>query len=229
MATHILDNPIWSSLVTSHSQFSTGGDLAKRYPAEIGPFIGVPEISSAAFAELGKLIQPGERWYLVGLEEPFPTGLAVEHHEPITQMVAAERAAVKDIDCEVQVLSQADIADMLELVELTFPGYFRPQTYRLGTYLGIRDRGKLVAMAGERMAMTGFREVSAVCTHPDYRGRGYANHLMARLVNNMFDEGVTPFLHVDIDNAKAKRVYGKLGFVERRDLPLKAVSYRMKC
>jgi predicted GNAT family acetyltransferase len=72
--------------------------------------------------------------------------------------------------------------------------------------------------------MTGYREVSAVCTHPDHRGRGYAKHLMAVLMNKMFDEGVTPFLHVDVDNAKAKRVYGKLGFVERRDLPLKAVS-----
>ena len=224
MAAHILDNPIWNSLVTSHSQFSTGGDLAKRYPAEIGPFIGMPEISPASFAELGKLIQPGELWYLVGLEEPFPTDLTIEHHEPITQMVAAQRPTVKDIGRKVKVLSEADIGDMLELIELTFPGYFRPQTYRLGTYLGIRDNGKLVAMAGERMAMTGFREVSAVCTHPDHRGHGYANHLMARLVNKMLDEGITPFLHVDIDNAKAKRVYEKLGFVERRDMPLKAVS-----
>ncbi|HTK37784.1 MAG TPA: GNAT family N-acetyltransferase [Pyrinomonadaceae bacterium] len=224
MADHILDNPIWNSLVTCHSQFSTGGDLAKRYPAEIGPFIGVPTISKETFSELARLIRSEERLYLVGLDEPFPTDLTIEHHEPITQMVAGERATASKIDKEVIVLSEADAPDMLELIELTFPGYFRAETRKLGKYLGIRDNGKLVAMAGERMSMTGFREVSAVCTHPDYRGRGYANHLMAQLINNMFGEGITPFLHVDIDNAKAKRVYEKLGFVERRDMPLKAVS-----
>ena len=224
MADHILDNPIWNSLVTDHSQFSAGGDLAKRYPAEIGPFIAVPQISPEAFAEAAILVKPGERLYFVGLDEPFPTDLAVEHHEPITQMVAGKRASIAQIDEEVTVLAETDVPDMLELIELTFPGYFRAETHKLGKYLGIRDNGKLVAMAGERMSMTGYREVSAVCTHPDHRGRGYANHLMAVLMNKMFDEGVTPFLHVDVDNAKAKRVYGKLGFVERRDLPLKAVS-----
>lgn len=221
---HILDNPIWNSLVTCHSQFSTGGDLARRYPTEIGPFIGVPEISKEAFFELAGLIKPGEHLYLVGFEEPFPIYLTVEHHEPITQMVAAQRSTVRKIDKEISILSELDVPDMLELIELTFPGYFRADTRKLGTYLGIRDNGKLVAMAGERMSMTGFREISAVCTHPDYRGRGYANHLMAILMNNMFEEGITPFLHVDIDNAKAKRIYEKLGFVERRNMPLKAVS-----
>jgi GNAT superfamily N-acetyltransferase len=219
-----LDDPIWNSLVTDHSRFSIGGELAKRYPAEIGPFVGVREMTREAFDELERLLKPGERLYLVGREEPFPTDLKVGHHEPITQMIAEQRVPIVEIGQEVTVLTEADISDMLELIELTFPGYFRAETRKLGTYIGIRDNGKLVAMAGERMSMTGFREVSAVCTHPDYRGRGYANHLMAVLMKQMFDEGIRPFLHVDIDNAKAKRVYERLGFKERRDMPLKAVS-----
>jgi ribosomal protein S18 acetylase RimI-like enzyme len=198
--------------------------LAKRYPAEIGPFVGVADTSREAFVELSRLLHENERLYLVGLDEPFPTELAVEHHEPSTQMVAGQPIPIAKIGRDILVLSEIDIPDMLALIELTFPGYFRPQTQKLGMYLGIRDEGKLVAMAGERMSMTGFREVSAVCTHPDHRGRGYANHLMATLINKMFDEGIMPFLHVDIDNATAKRVYEKLGFVERKDMPLKAIS-----
>lgn len=224
MTSHVLDDPIWNSLVTDHSQFSIGGDLAKRYPAEIGPFVSVREMSREAFDEVGRLLRPGERLYLVGREEPFPTDLKVEHREPITQMVATGRVPIKNVGKEPSVLTEADIPEMLELIELTFPGYFRAETRKLGTYIGIHDNDKLVAMAGERMSMTGFREVSAVCTHPDYRGRGYANYLMAVLMDKMYDESITPFLHVDIDNAKAKRVYERLGFRERRDMPLKAVS-----
>lgn len=224
MTSHVLDDPIWNSLVTDHSQFSIGGVLAKRYPAEIGPFVSVCEMSREAFDELGRLLRPDERLYLVGREEPFPTDLKVEHHEPITQMVAAGRVPIKNVGKEPSVLTEADIPEMLELIELTFPGYFRAETRKLGRYIGIHDNDKLVAMAGERMSMTGFREVSAVCTHPDHRGRGYANYLMAVLMDKMYDESITPFLHVDIDNAKAKRVYERLGFRERRDMPLKAVS-----
>lgn len=219
-----LDNPIWNSLATCHARFAIGGGLAKKYPVAIGPFAGVREITRAAFAELEQVIDEDEQVYLVGLEEPFPTELCVEHHAPITQMVAQDRVNIPAVNQSIITLTESDVPDMLDLIELTFPGYFRPQTYKLGTYFGIVDDGKLIAMAGERMSMTGFREISAVCTHPDYRGRGFAQHLMALLIDKLFDENITPFLHVDVDNEKAKGVYRKLGFFERKNVPLKAVS-----
>lgn len=220
----VLDNPVWHSLTTCHSRFAIGKKLAKKYPDLIAPFVGVGDTTREAFAELEQLVSEDELVYLMGFEEPFPTQLHIEHHAPITQMTAQRRTVAADIAENVLILTVSDAPDMLALIELTFPGYFRSRTLELGTYFGIRDGDRLVAMAGERMSMTGFCEISAVCTHPDHRGRGYAQYLMALLINKLFDEGVTPFLHVDIYNEKAKSIYGKLGFAVRRDIPLKAVS-----
>ena len=113
---------------------------------------------------------------------------------------------------------------MLSLVALTHPGPFRPRTHTLGTYLGIHVEGRLAAMAGQRMHLPGWREVSAVCTHPAVQGRGYTRTLIARLVAAIRDEGLTPFLHVEESNVRAQEVYAALGFVERKRLPLLVIE-----
>ena len=122
-------------------------------------------------------------------------------------------------------LTKADVPEMLALTKLTEPGPFLPRTIELGTYLGVYDAGSLVAMAGERLHLTGFTEISAVCTHPHYRGRGYGNTLMSALIGRITSRGEIPFLHVRTQNA-AVRLYEKLGFKVRAQLHLAVIKYR---
>jgi predicted GNAT family acetyltransferase len=145
--------------------------------------------------------------------------LTVRFTSTLVQMVCA-RPIVTPPDPGLSVLSAADVTEMLALTALTNPGPFRPETYTLGTYLGIRVGGRLAAMGGQRMYLPGYREVSAICTHPDFRGRGYARAIVAQLVAAIFDEGLTPFLHVQEENRAAQVVYDGLGFAVRAKLPL---------
>jgi predicted GNAT family acetyltransferase len=109
-------------------------------------------------------------------------------------------------------LDASDSPEMLELTALTKPGPFGPRTHELGHYVGIRDSGKLVAMAGERLKVPGYTEVSAVCTHPDHLGKGYAAALMTEIMRGIRERGETPFLHVRSDNSRAIVIYERLGF-----------------
>jgi predicted GNAT family acetyltransferase len=131
-----------------------------------------------------------------------------------------ERAALPEADVDASILGPDDVPEMLALVELTKPGPFRLRTIELGTYIGLRQSGRLVAMAGERLWIDDFREVSAVCTHPDVQGRGYARALIARVVNRMMRAGQTPILHVESANKRAIDLYLALGFVPRTELSL---------
>jgi predicted GNAT family acetyltransferase len=135
-------------------------------------------------------------------------------------MVRADEATLPEGDVDALELDHADVDEMLALVELTQPGPFRKRTIELGNYIGIRDRGRLVAMAGERMWVADGREVSAVCTHPDAWGRGYARALTGRVVNRMLRKGQTPFLHVYSTNTRAIELYLALGFVRRAEFKL---------
>src|SRR5271165_2772999 len=113
-------------------------------------------------------------------------------------------------------LGSADSRKMIELTGMTKPGPFGSRTHELGTYLGIRSEGKLVAMAGERMKVPGHTEVSAVCTHPGHTGHGYAAALMTRVMQGILDRGEKPFLHSRGDNTRAIELYKRLGFRERK-------------
>jgi predicted GNAT family acetyltransferase len=140
------------------------------------------------------------------------------------QMVCDTRVEVPARGAELCVLSEADIPEMLALTALTHPGPFRSHTYTLGTYLGIRVDSRLAAMAGQRMHLPGYREISAVCTHPDFQGRGYARTVVSRLVAETFERGLVPFLHVEEANERAQALYNALGFVERARLPLLVIE-----
>jgi predicted GNAT family acetyltransferase len=113
-------------------------------------------------------------------------------------------------------LNISHAGEMLALVELTKPGPFLKRTPELGSYLGIREDGQLVAIAGERLKPHGFTEISAVCTHPDHRGRGYASSLVSILIQRITKRNEIPFLHVRTENVNAIRVYERLGFKTRR-------------
>jgi predicted GNAT family acetyltransferase len=201
-----------------HAKFALGGDLARRYPATIAPMAGVREISNASLKALAALMSPGD---VVGLFGPEPVSeagdLLVVSHKHIDQMIC-DRQDNSPQTGPVTELTPADVPDMLHLVELTKPGPFSAGAIMLGSYLGIRCAGKLIAMAGERMRFDGFTEISAVCTHPGYRGCGYASSLVRALVRQIITRGETPFLHLYSDNTIAAALYTKLGFALQRRL-----------
>jgi ribosomal protein S18 acetylase RimI-like enzyme len=219
----LLDNPIWNSLTSHRSNFAEGGDLARRFRSEIGPLAGIKDQSPEAYAELGGLLSPGEYAVLFLDSAPTPPpGWRVHVHSSGDQMICiagrGEPHGDSGGEFGIQPLDEADVPEMLELTALTDPGPFRARTIELGGFLGIREDGRLAAMAGLRLAMPGYAEVTAVCTHPDFRGRGYARALVSAVARTIHERGETPILHVYSANTAAIRVYEGLGFVLRRKL-----------
>lgn len=216
-----LNNPIWSALTSAQAHFAIGGPLAKRYPAEVAPFIAVPEPSAAAARASTELVAPGEIVNFVSVAPEFNAGWEVLATGNIVQMVWRSDARAPEPDMTgIVPLTDADTPDMLALTALVFPGYFRPRTPEMGAYFGIRQDSHFAAMAGERMKLDGYEEISAVCTHPNFTGRGLAARLINLLVAQLLKRGITPFLHVNETNARARALYARLGFEDRALLPL---------
>lgn len=217
MTDHRLDRPIWAALTTRQAYLSSGGPQAMRFPADISPFAATPDDSTESLASLTALIPSGAIFVTVAKTAAVPPETTVEKAGPLIQMHAADLVPAKQSD-EVITLGDDDAPEMLELATLTRPGPFLINTHRLGRFIGIRKDGRLAAMAGERLHVDGYREVSAVCTHPDFRGRGYAGLLSAIVANRIKSEGETPILHAYADNAAAIRLYEALGFRIEREL-----------
>jgi ribosomal protein S18 acetylase RimI-like enzyme len=216
-----LDNPFWSSLVTRHAHIAHGGPLARRYPATISGIAGLPSAGPANVAALERLVEVGDEMGTAGPFVPrLPRNWETVHEAHLIQMIRDDDSPLPESDLDVSILGDADVAEMLELVDVAKPGPFRARTIELGTYLGIREGGRLVAMAGERLWAGSAREVSAVCTHPDAQGRGYARALICRVVNRMLRALQMPFLHVRRGNARAITLYRGLGFRPRAEYPL---------
>jgi ribosomal protein S18 acetylase RimI-like enzyme len=222
MTGHALDNPVWHSLTTQHADLAITADGAARYPAAIVPFAAIGEPSPRAADQLTSLVDDAESVFVVGVAPAPPPGWQLEPKKPVLQMICNSRAP-EIPGPPVRTMTDAEIPDMVALTELVFPGFFRARTLDMGRYYGIYDGARLAAMAGERMRLDGFQEVSAVCTHPGYTGRGYAQRLLGILCNSAFDRGFTPFLHVYADNARAIGVYRKMSFVDRAVLPFWAL------
>lgn len=212
---HILDNPAWHALSTRQANFAEGDDHAKRFPVEITRIAATADQSPASYDSLAKLLRPNEEVGLLsGAPESLPANLTLSRTAQSHQMVWTGKQTLPQAQ-GVETLTSGDADEMLALAELTQPGPFGRRTGELGLYLGIRDSGKLVAMAGERLQPPEYTEISAVCTHPAHRGHGYASTLVSSLVNRIFERGETPFLHVRAVNTSAIRVYERLGFETR--------------
>lgn len=216
---HVLDRPVWESLVSRHATLSQGGPLAKRYVPDVNLFASARDDGAEALAALAELVKPGEHVYV--LQVP---GIAVPetlHAAKIAlgvQMVAARPIAAEPGSDAVLPLGDADAPEMLALAQLTQPGPFLARTHVMGRFIGIRIDGRLAAMAGERMHVPGHTELSGVCTHPDFRGRGLARRLSATVCAGIEARGETPFLHAWKNNHSAIALYEKLGFRWRTDV-----------
>jgi ribosomal protein S18 acetylase RimI-like enzyme len=220
-ASKLLRNPICNSLSGRHAEFAIGGRLAKKYISDVAPFAGLAESSAAAFRELSELLTIGEQAFLIGFEGDLPSEMFVSvDHGSINQMVFSAQRPAPDAGNEITALTPQDAGEMLHLTDLAFPGYFRRGTYRLGQYFGIYNAGKLIAMAGERFAPGGFVELSAICTHPFHRGRGFARRLTNVLIDRAMGRGLVPFLHVGQDSEPARALYSSLGFTDSRPVRL---------
>jgi ribosomal protein S18 acetylase RimI-like enzyme len=213
---HPLKNVIWQALTTRQAHFSESCDGARRFMREVTSLCAFEQPNDHGYASLADLTGTGGT-AAVFLDHPYERRGGWEYvtGAPLLQMVCENgiaASAPKASSPPIVELGASDSPEMLELTALTKPGPFGPRTHELGYYVGIRDNDKLVAMAGERLKVPGYTEVSAVCTHPDHLGKGYAAALMKEVMRCIRGRGETPFLHVRADNFRAIAIYERLGF-----------------
>ncbi|MET8805755.1 GNAT family N-acetyltransferase [Streptomyces sp. NPDC004546] len=210
---HILDNPAWAALTGPHAHFAERIGHAARYHQDVAPFHAVSdEDDPRAWVDLAALVGPGGTASVRGVTEA-PEGWEVVGTGHGVQLVDTGLRA--EADPEAVRLGPADVPEILDLVARTEPGPYLPRTVEMGTYLGIRHRGRLIALAGERLHPPGWTEISAVCTDPAYRGRGLATRLVRAVAAGIKERGEQPFLHARADNANAIRLYESIGFTLR--------------
>jgi len=212
-----LDNPIWAALRSRHAASARGSSLALRYPSAMAPFAAVPSADSDADAALDTLIDGDETVYFLGCSPRVSQAWSLHAYAPLAQMICPEPLAPIDGPEAIE-LSDVHRADVMDLTALVYPHYFRADTMAMGRYFGIYENGRLAAMIGERMGTDRCQEISAICTHPDFNGRGYARRLLAMLTNATLERGRLPFLHVSHENVRAKGLYEQIGYRHRGDI-----------
>lgn len=206
-----LRNPVYAALTGPHADFAEVRGNARRYPPALAPFLGLPdEPTDQDWADAAQLLGPGTTAALMRPEFTVPDTFKLDRHIDLVQFTAP--ADLPAADPEAVVLGVDDVPEMLALVALTDPGPFRSRTIELGTYLGVRRDGELVAMAGTRFALPKYTEISAVCTHPSYQGQGLARRLIQAVAAHITSTGRTPFLHTGGTNTNAIRLYKSLAF-----------------
>ncbi|HEV2577553.1 MAG TPA: GNAT family N-acetyltransferase [Acidobacteriaceae bacterium] len=240
----LFPNPPLESLSTTFGQVSLQHGLALKFPRQITPFAALLKNSAAALSDLHSLLEPGESTYIVSFEAP-PTipGITTSRPYPVRQFEWPATAPIPPISdsLTIEPLTCAHAQEMVNLTDIAFPGFFRIRTCEMGPYFGIRssrgagnsargtgnNAGRLVAVCGERMnirrAEDTFREISGLCTHPEFRGRGYAPALLAHMLQLHRAAGLRSYLHVASSNPTAIALYERLGFIPRGEFPLYSV------
>jgi ribosomal protein S18 acetylase RimI-like enzyme len=220
----LLDNIVWHTLTGPHARFASGTDVARRYARGFSPIVGFRDGDRPDFAALAPYCEPGEHFYCDGWTGQPPAGWSIDAESTMFKMVWQGATPPADELPDAVPLRAEHAAAAFELAALTRPGPFGARTIELGDYFGWFERGRLVAMAGERMFAGRLREVSGVCTHPDFQGRGLARRLVAKLIVRQVARGETPFLHVMRENAAAHRLYERMGFGDYRETAVRVVS-----
>ena len=217
MSGHPLDRPVWHALTSVQAGMAIRIGNAVRIDPAVGYFAAAQGTGGADLLEVTRAAgQPS--WLLEGGPVEPPAGLLRSRTAPLTQMIA-ESPVLDDDDERIVALTEDDASEMFTLARATEPGPWESKTHSYGGYYGIRQDGRLVAMAGTRLRPSeSLTEVSGVCTEPAARGRGYARKLMIRVMRDLVARGETPFLHCYSSNEKAIALYRTLGFAVRREL-----------
>ncbi len=221
---HILDRPVWSALRTAHAALAEGSDDARRYPPSIVPFAASADNAAGSLKALECLPASGEVMALVEAEPiPTPLELTTVSDAKLVQMIA-ERPYPRIVDSRIVPLTEADAEDMLVLATLTKPGPFTLRAQSLGAFWGIKIDSRLVAMGGQRMRQTGFAELSGLCTHPDFQGRGFGKLLFRFVAGEISARDETAYLHAYAANSSAISLYTALGFRLRAEMNFRIVK-----
>jgi predicted GNAT family acetyltransferase len=218
VALHSLDNAVWWSLGSRHRGLARTYGRARSYHSAISVFSAVDTFDTASWSDLADLVGPSRVCTLFRDRVPtdLPPGWVDVGRRRARQMVVHREALTAAEGVPFRRLVADDVPRMVDLVACTEPGPFCPGTIEMGLYYGHFDGERLLSMAGERLSAGGYTEISAVCTHPDARGRGLASALTHHVAKGIAERGEVPFLHVAASNDGARRVYEKLGFAQRR-------------
>lgn len=222
----------WHTLTGPHARYAVGSGGARRYAPGFSPIVGFADSRRPDFAALAPYCEPDEHFYCEGWSGLAPDGWRIDAETTLFKMLwhgampedDAAPGSATDAVPDAVLLGAGDARAALELATLTRPGPFGPRTIELGDYFGCFDGDRLVAMAGERMVAGPLREISGVCTHPDFQGRGLARRLMLKLIRRQMQRGETPFLHVMRDNGNARRLYEQMGFGNAMESVVRVVS-----
>lgn len=210
-----LDRPIWSALASRHAHLSEGGSLAKRYQPTVSAFAATLDDTPSSQRALFDLSSDGRSLLFLQADTVMvPPGMTIVSAAAAVQMIASQPSTVEQDD-RIALLGEADIPAMQALAELTKPGPFTARALELGAFWGVKEHGRLLAMAGERMKPQGFSEISGVCSHPDARGRGLAKRLSMFVAGRIIERGEEPFLHAYATNTAAIALYESIGFSVR--------------
>ena len=223
-ASQLLDNIVWHSLTGPHARYAAGTTEARRYVPGFPAFMGFADMEHPDFSALAPFCAPGENFYCAGWSGPAPSGWRIQADKTGHQLVWDAALPAADEAFAAVRLGPEHASQMLDLVAVTQPGPFGARIGELGEYYGVFEGPRLVAMAGERLGAGALREISGVCTHPDFQGRGHARRLVAKLIRLEVRRNQTPFLHVMDDNVHARRVYERMGFRHHREVMFRVVS-----
>lgn len=221
---HLLDNIVWHTLCGPHSKFADGTAEIRRYASGFSPIIGFASPERPQFDALAPYCRPGENFYCDGWSGTAPPGWRITAESTMFKMVWEGGLPPADDAADAVPLSSEHASRAVELATLTRPGPFGLRTLELGDYFGYFRGSRLIAMAGERMQAGTLREISGVCTHPEFEGRGYARRLVAKLVHRQLERNETPFLHVMRHNSNAIALYERLGFRIYRESIVRVIA-----
>ncbi|MEO5948566.1 MAG: GNAT family N-acetyltransferase [Chitinophagaceae bacterium] len=215
----LLNNPVYHALISGDRHLSFGSEQVKFFDEQVSPFAGFAEYYDKGFSDLYDLLPPGRKiLHAIPSVICQPAGWLFTHEIKGLQFVYETEKEIKGEFSNVIPLTEIHVEEMVLLAKLTKPGPFGFKTINFGSYFGIFEKGKLVAMAGQRLHVQNWTEISAVCTHPDHTGKGYANTLLQHQLQLILQDGQQPFLHVRDDNERAIELYHRLGFTISRTM-----------